>query len=142
MRTALIVLAATLLPTSSLAEPRVGDTLACSSRDPNQPLAAVVGLVEPYGDRATAIHVSLYERIGGAWTMRAEHLPFDSRALLASCSRAADQPLPLGAHFEEGRLQWLKAAKDLYAGIFTVPVDQVVLLLPTPAALPAQDAHP
>lgn len=122
---ALALALAIVAPSSSLAaEIKVGDTLACRSKDPAKRLFAVIGRLEPFG-KGTAASITLYNLTPGARLPEVSHLPFDLATLSASCTPSSDVTLPTSATFDDGYATWRKAVEDQKAGVFTVPVDQI-----------------
>jgi hypothetical protein len=137
---ALILAAALALPLAAHAEPKVGDTLACTSKDPAKRLFVTVGLVEPYGEGRVA-HVTLRNEALGAPVPVMAHLPVEVGALEAGCPKAAERPRPLSEHFAGGLGQWREAVRTQRAGIFTISADEIddfVRRSIPPAQRPAQ----
>jgi hypothetical protein len=125
MRAAYILMATALaLPGVALSEPKVGDALSCTSKDPAKRLVAVVGLIEPFGQDRVA-HVTLRNEAPGAVPGVIAHLPVQLAALEAGCPKPVDGPRQVDANFEGGLAQWREAVRTQRAGIFTISADQI-----------------
>jgi len=103
------------------ADPKIGDTLACTSKDPAKRLYAVVGRIEPFGKDRSAAQITLINETPGAAPGQAAHIPIDLTVLGSSCPKLADTPRKLNPNFAAGRQQWIEAR----GGVFTIPVDEI-----------------
>ena len=123
---------AALLAVSTLAAPgaasaadlMVGQTLACISSYPARTLFAVIGKIEPFGPKGTAVSITLLDRGQGAAMPEIAHVPIDLEALRASCPRSAES-LPLSSNFAAGYAQWRQAADSGTGGVFSISVNQI-----------------
>ena len=123
-----LALALTALPAAAapldLASIELGQTLACTSKDPTKQLYVVIGRIEPLGGRA-AVSVSLYDKAPGSPLPQMAHLPIDLEALGASCAPTTKQSLLISPLFEEGYADWRKAVEAHQAGVVAMSVDDV-----------------
>ena len=123
-----LALAAFALPAAAapldLANVELGQTLACTSKDPAKQLYVVIGRIEPLGGRA-AVSVSLYDKAPSSPLPQMAHLPIDLEALGASCAPTTKETLQLSPLFEGGYADWRKAVEAHHAGVFTISVDDV-----------------
>jgi hypothetical protein len=107
-----------------LANVELGQTLACTSKDPAKQLYVVVGRIEPLGGRA-AVSVSLYDKAPGSPLPQMAHLPIDLEALAATCAPTTRESLLISPLFEGGYADWRKALEVHKAGVFTISIDDI-----------------
>ena len=123
-----LALAAFALPAAAapldLASIELGQTLACTSKDPAKQLYVVIGRIEPLGGRA-AVSVRLYDKAPGSPLPQMAHLPIDLEALGASCAPTTKQSLQISPLFDGGYADWRKAVEAHNAGVFTISVDDI-----------------
>ena len=124
-----LVFALTLPLTASaaplgLADLNLGQTLACTSKDPAKQLYVVIGRIEPLGGRA-AVSVSLYDKQPGSPMPQMAHLPIDLEALAASCAPTTKENLTISPLFDGGYADWRKAVEAHTAGVFTISIDDI-----------------
>jgi hypothetical protein len=107
-----------------LASLELGQTLACTSKNPAKQLYVVVGRIEPLGGRA-AVSVSLYDKAPGSPLPQMAHLPIDLEALAATCAPTTRESLLISPLFEGGYADWRKALEVHKAGVFTISIDDI-----------------
>lgn len=125
MLRSLLVAAVLLTPSTSLAGAlQVGETLACTSPRSGDHITIVVGRLDTMGGE-TVVGISLLNASTDRPPSGAAHLPIELGVLQSTCTRDADEALPLSPDFEEGYRLWRQAVDAGHAGYFTIPVDQI-----------------